>query len=86
MKTERSKSENKGTRVFFPVTCMLPDGPRTQAAVAQWTRRLPTEQEIHGSSPCIGKLLLICVVPNHVPSREFFVTSNFFCYGYSSIG
>ena len=34
------------------------------AAVAQWIRRLPTEQEIHGSSPCSGKisfLFLKCV-------------------------
>ena len=35
---------------------------QSQAAVAQWIRRLPTEQEIHGSSPCSGMLLCLGTV------------------------
>ena len=34
--------------------------PRTVSVrMAQWIRRLPTEQEIHGSSPCMGNFFAI---------------------------
>jgi hypothetical protein len=35
-------------------------GKEEKAAVAQWIRRLPTEQEIHGSSPCSGNVEFCC--------------------------
>ncbi len=47
--------------IFLALMCYLiiQNYYSVQAAVAQWTRRLPTEQEIHGSSPCSGMLFCL---------------------------
>ncbi len=54
---------------------------QASAAVAQWIRRLPTEQEIHGSSPCSGILLdLPCFFNLHDHFLFLFVIGNIIFY------
>ena len=55
-----SKKDRHHDDRHFVCTGTCRSAELSTAAVAQWIRRLPTEQEIHGSSPCSGMILIFC--------------------------